>query len=389
MTMNYYTSVIIIILLALIVLSILVSENNRIPHSKKRLFIATNCLIALAAFAECAGVHISGNPDIPKGVLAAVKAVDYTLTPMTGGALIALMEDSHKKSRLLIGIFTGNTILQIVSALNGWMVVIDDQNYYTHGQFYPVYMALYCVIIIIIAIKMLSYGKSFKKQNRGSLYATILLVFIGIGMQELTGWGCRVAYLAATFGSAFLYIHYSEFAQLRLDEKITEQQIKLLNDALTGVCSRFAYMEAIKAYAGKFPENFVVFLIDINGLKAVNDTIGHEAGDELICGAAQCIEASIGRSGRTFRIGGDEFVVFAVMTQQQIDTALSELKHKTGKWSGKKVDQMSLSVGYVIAKDHPDTSIENLVKEADQLMYEQKRAYYQISGNDRRGNRRR
>ena len=64
--MIYYTSVILITLLALVVLSILILENDRIPRSKKRLFLATNLLIALAATAEYAGVHLIGNPDFPR-----------------------------------------------------------------------------------------------------------------------------------------------------------------------------------------------------------------------------------------------------------------------------------------------------------------------------------
>lgn len=101
--MNYYTSVIIIVLLALGVLSVLISENDRIPKEKKRLFLVTNALIAIAAVAECAGVHIDGKRNIPSGVLAAVKAVDYTLTPMTGGALIALMRPEGFKKRRFPG----------------------------------------------------------------------------------------------------------------------------------------------------------------------------------------------------------------------------------------------------------------------------------------------
>lgn len=69
----YYTSIIIIILLALTVLSILISENNRLPKMKKKIFIATNFLIALAAIVEYVGVLIGGNANIPEGVLAAVK----------------------------------------------------------------------------------------------------------------------------------------------------------------------------------------------------------------------------------------------------------------------------------------------------------------------------
>ena len=49
--------------------------------------------------------------------------------------------------------------------------------------------------------------------------------------------------------------------------------------------------------------------VDINGLKEVNDTFGHEAGDQLIIGAANCIERAFGDYGKVFRTGGDEFIV--------------------------------------------------------------------------------
>lgn len=125
-------------------------------------------------------------------------------------------------------------------------------------------------------------------------------------------------------------------------------------------------------------------MLDINGLKAVNDSIGHEAGDELICGAADCIEAALGKCGRVFRIGGDEFAVFATMPCEQVESALMDLKQKTKEWSGEKVKRLSLSVGYALAQGHEGVPIEQLVKEADKGMYKQKKEYYQETGRDRR-----
>lgn len=383
-TMNYYTSVIIMILLALWVFSILILENDRIPKQKKQIFIMTNVLIAFAALAECGGVHMSGKEWIPRGCLAAIKAMDYTLTPMTGGALIMLMQKPNTKNRWIWAILAFNGLLQVVSAFNGWMVVIDDQNHYTHGPLYPLYMLLYSMIIISIAVKMVSYGKAFRKQNRISLYAIILFIFAGIGIQEIMGQEYRVAYLAITFGIIFIFIHYSEYAQLRLDDKLTEQQVKISNDPLTGVLSRFAYKDAIKDSKQKMSEDLVVFLIDINGLKAVNDSIGHEAGDELICGAAQCIKTTVGKNGKTFRIGGDEFVVLTHMKKEQMDVAQRNLRKKTQTWSGKMVKELSVSVGYVFAKDYEGCSVEELVREADKAMYQQKKAFYEKTGRDRR-----
>ncbi len=387
-TMNYYTYVIIITLLALFVLSVLVYENDRISGEKKKLFILTNSFIAIAAVAECAGVHISGNTAIPRQVLIAVKTVDYTFTPMTGATLIALMEKSDRKKWLFWGIFAGNAVFQVIAAFHGWMIVVDNRNHYTHSRLYPGYIVLYSATIIILAVKMLSYGRKFRKQNRKSLYATILLVFIGVAMQELIGGDCRVAYLATTFGSAFMFIHYSEFSQIRLDDKISQQQRWISKDVLTGVFSRFAYTEAIREYDAHMPDNLAVFLMDINGLKAVNDSAGHEAGDELICAAAECIDRTVGKHGRTFRIGGDEFVVFGQMSEVQILSSLTALKQKAVHWHGKKVSQLSLSVGYALSKDYHGLSTEELVKKADQGMYEQKKEYYRVCGRDRRSTQR-
>lgn len=162
---HYYTSIIIIILLALFVLSVLVLENDRMPKMKKRIFMATNILIALAAIGEYVGVLIGGNKAVPHGVIYAAKAVDYTLTPMTGGALIMLMQKQIKKSRLLLSILLGNAVVQVIAAFGGWMVVVDDQNHYTHGRLYPIYTVLYLLIILILMLKMLEYGKIFESRT--------------------------------------------------------------------------------------------------------------------------------------------------------------------------------------------------------------------------------
>lgn len=72
------------------------------------------------------------------------------------------------------------------------------------------------------------------------------------------------------------------------------------------------------------------------------------------------------------------------MTQEQVEEALLELKHETEKWSGTKVDKLSLSVGCAFAEEYKEISVEELVKEADKGMYEQKKEYYRISGRERR-----
>lgn len=169
---------------------------------------------------------------------------------------------------------------------------------------------------------------------------------------------------------------YYTMQQVKMDKKLNEQSVKISIDPLTGVFSRFAYNDVMESYDNQAPEDFVAFLIDINGLKVVNDTLGHEAGDELICGAADCIMKAVGNKGRTFRIGGDEFVVFGTMKKEQAEETLMEMDRIITSWSGEKVKNLSVSAGYALASEFTGYSIEDLTKEADKAMYEQKKDFY-------------
>lgn len=383
---NYYSSVILLVWIALGALSILIAENDRITRKGKRSFYLTYSLVALSALAEWTGIQLSGNTAFPGWLLAAVKCADYILTPMAGGALIEQMNLRNRWRSVILGILLLNTVFQIVSCFTGWMVIIDEQNRYSHGPLYAVYMVFYLAVIVLIVVEFMIYGNSFRRKNRGSLYAIMTLVLTGTLLQELVGGDCRTAYLAITMGASLMFIHYTEFTQLSSDDYIVSQRIQIMTDALTGVQSRHAYTKAMKDYsdAGVLPQDLCAFTIDINGLKTVNDTNSHEAGDELICGAARCIEKAFGISDRCFRTGGDEFVVLANMPKEKAAAAVARLHKETAGWTGEQVKELTLSVGYACAADHPGFTAEKLVREADLAMYVAKSDYYRRTGHDRR-----
>ena len=173
----------------------------------------------------------------------------------------------------------------------------------------------------------------------------------------------------------WIYEYYTA-QQLRMEKKLMEQRMKSSVDPLTGVFSRLAYHESLEQYAPSVPADLTVFLMDINGLKGVNDALGHEAGDELICGAARCITQAVGERGKTFRIGGDEFVVLGHMSRPQAQQILAELHRTVAAWSGRRVQELSIAAGCAFASDHPEFSVERLTKEADLAMYARKQEYY-------------
>lgn len=156
-------------------------------------------------------------------------------------------------------------------------------------------------------------------------------------------------------------------------------------DEMTGLFNRRYYESVIAELRERESiENIVVAEMDLNGLKAANDNIGHKAGDELIVAAANILTQVFGPCGKVFRTGGDEFFVIAESPDKDIPAIEKKLNNSVEKWRGSLVDRLSLSYGIIRAKDHPDKNIDELMIAADQAMYQCKAAYYTASGNDRR-----
>lgn len=171
------------------------------------------------------------------------------------------------------------------------------------------------------------------------------------------------------------------------DKKREEElAIKANRDELTGLYNRRAYEDDLLNYPDVPVEtDFVYAAIDINGLKVVNDGMGHAAGDELIQGAARCMKMTLGNYGRVYRTGGDEFVSMFFADEKHLQAVIKDLDRATLEWSGEFVDSLSLSVGYVTKREYPTETVAEMAKIADEKMYKAKAEHYAKKGVDRRG----
>ena len=117
--------------------------------------------------------------------------------------------------------------------------------------------------------------------------------------------------------------------------------------------------------------------MDVNGLHELNNSQGHEAGDQMLRSVASGLRACFG-SRHTYRVGGDEFIVFVCdAPAEDTKKRLRELA-ETLKGKGYFV-----SAGFARA-DVPIGDVDGLVKTAEKRMYAEKQAYYQDPANDRR-----
>lgn len=145
-------------------------------------------------------------------------------------------------------------------------------------------------------------------------------------------------------------------------------------DALTGLMNRRSFEDALKRLRTGEDSASWFCALDVNGLKRVNDQIGHAAGDELLQGAAKCIRKTFASFGTCFRIGGDEFLVILRKDAPAPETLIAAFEQETAAWHGDLVKSLSVSLGIVPVKHGDD--LEEIVSQADKAMYAQKQAYY-------------
>ena len=166
-------------------------------------------------------------------------------------------------------------------------------------------------------------------------------------------------------------------------KELAEKQARYANhDEMTGLRNRRSYDTKLKALAMNLPEQLSVVILDINGLKNVNDTLGHEAGDELIVAAAKCIASAFWGIESVYRTGGDEFCVISEETSQETVKRLEEMQKLISNYKGEIIDSVSISYGYATNQEMKD--IKSIVIQADRNMYEYKRNYYAQKENNRR-----
>ena len=156
-------------------------------------------------------------------------------------------------------------------------------------------------------------------------------------------------------------------------------------DQSTQLLNRRAFEEkkAELVQAG-LKEDFVYVTADLNGLKQVNDNLGHAAGDELIKGAADCLKECFGKYGGVYRIGGDEFAAMLRLSDAGMKEAMDRLDRTTERWSGQLVKSLSISCGSASSREFPSENIGELIRISDERMYAAKAAYYARTGFERR-----
>ncbi len=153
-----------------------------------------------------------------------------------------------------------------------------------------------------------------------------------------------------------------------------------LRDELTGLYNRRGFQEHAEQLlrtSTRTKEPVSLFFIDLNGMKAINDTLGHELGDRALTATGRLLQRVFREADVVARLGGDEFAVMAAQcgrgdvahVVRRLEQQAQELNH-----SGSEQFQLSPRVGSAVFAPGSPLELSELLESADRSMYENKRA---------------
>ncbi len=147
-------------------------------------------------------------------------------------------------------------------------------------------------------------------------------------------------------------------------------------DSLTGVWNRRYFYERANeeiGRAGRYRHAFTIIYLDLDNFKIVNDTLGHQAGDDLLRIVAKTVRADLRSTDCFGRLGGDEFAVLLPETDQELaGRVLERMTQKLLEAMREKGCNVTFSVGAVTYLDPPN-SVDSMINDADRCMYSVKR----------------
>ncbi len=150
-------------------------------------------------------------------------------------------------------------------------------------------------------------------------------------------------------------------------------------DELTGLHNRRGFVnlgEQQLKLARRTKKEIILMFADLDGLKTINDQLGHPEGDIALIETAKILKGTFRSSDIVARIGGDEFAVIAIEAgKSHLDVLISRLRQKLKNWNagGERRFKLSFSVGAACLNPGDTLSLEELMAQADEALYREKR----------------
>lgn len=218
---------------------------------------------------------------------------------------------------------------------------------------------------------LLEWSKDTFRRDKGEF-----LVFTPLHFQyRIMGYACMAGVNGLVcYGLLELFIRDICFSMENYMQKKRYQEL-FVTDQLTGLYNRFGlkkYGEDLYEKNSREQKDTEIIFCDINKLKYINDTFGHQAGDWAICAVGKALRACQTNLCLPFRIGGDEYIVLA--QTEDVHQIISNIKQELETLQRKEPQEyhVSISIGSFRASWEEHAPLETYYTKADEVMYREK-----------------
>lgn len=304
-------------------------------------------LLSIIVFTEFYLSDLGERPDVRIYLMA----IRYSATPIIVAMVLYALVKKARWYVLIPSLLL--VIINIISIYTGIVFSLDSNGELVRGPLgYLPYIAvgIYCFFLVYVLIR-----QSNKRATEIIPIAFLLFAFVS-GLIFPFFMGKEYSKIFCTTIGIALFVYYV-FLILQLTKK----------DPLTGLLNRQAYY----SLTSNNKDITALLSIDMNGLKIINDNEGHAAGDEALKVIGECLTNATRTRELTFRVGGDEFIIVCLKTPlEEVKSLVERIKDNVSK------TKYSVSIGYSYFNGE-DKHIDELLRESDEMMYQNKAEYYQ------------
>ena len=289
--------------------------------------------------------------------------IGYVMRPTAALSIVLIIYPEPRRPRYLWIPCIVNTLIYCTAFFSPIAFGFGAKYNFLRGPLgYSVFVVSFLYILYIVWMTWKRFKDRDHRRERLVLYTCAVACMISSQI-DMHSEGNHVN-AAIMVSSVFLYMFLRSYETNR--------------DPLTKLLNLQSFYEDSAQYSAAVT---AVSSVDMNGLKSLNDSQGHEKGDEALKAIGKCLDKISGKNTLAYRIGGDEFALLFIRQEENaVSETLKKLKTLTEE------EGYTVSTGYAM-RLNKEESIKDLLRISDECMYADKEAHYRMNQHDRRRGR--